>query len=191
MHLKYHILPYNHTVGSCPLLYFIFSVNTKSSPVEYITHASVYSQLLVIMAPIPDPPCGMRFCRKCNEFLPISEFYPGQRRYQCRSHTVSVRDPKVRVKRLSDPPKRAVCQIWQNSWEDSAILMEKKRIDITQAKVRKMFHDRGIEPTLKHRIVPLNPRALLTSENAKIVSTEERKALMACWRALRRQPQPS
>ena len=69
--------------------------------------------------------------------------------------------------------------------------MEKKRIDITQAKVRKMFHDRGIEPTLKHRIVPLNPRALLTSENAKIVSTEERKALMACWRALRRQPQPS
>uniref|UniRef100_A0A6U4XKB5 Uncharacterized protein n=1 Tax=Hemiselmis andersenii TaxID=464988 RepID=A0A6U4XKB5_HEMAN len=38
------------------------------------------------MSPIPDPPCGLRFCRQCNEFKPLSEFPAGKRRYQCRKH---------------------------------------------------------------------------------------------------------
>ena len=34
--------------------------------------------------PIPDPPNGVRFCRKCNSFLPLSDFPTGRRRYECK-----------------------------------------------------------------------------------------------------------
>ena len=138
------------------------------------------------MQPLPDPPCGMRFCRKCEEFLPISAFPNGPRRYRCRLHTVDYSNPKVKAKRLADPVQKAVYQIWQVSWEDSKFLMDKKGIRISQPEIRKIFHNLGIEPTLKHRIVPMKPRELLTPENVRVVSSEDRKAFMACWRAVHR-----
>ena len=36
--------------------------------------------------PIPDPPNGVRFCRKCNDFLPLLDFPSGKRRYECKVH---------------------------------------------------------------------------------------------------------
>ena len=95
-------------------------------------------------------------------------------------------NPKVKAKRLADPVQKAVYQIWQVSWEDSKFLMDKKGIQISQPEIRKIFEELGIEPTLKHRIVPMKPRELLTLDNVRVVSSEDRKAFMACWRAVQR-----
>jgi len=41
------------------------------------------------MGPIPDPPSGVRFCRKCNSFLPLSDFPSGKRRHECKVQSPS------------------------------------------------------------------------------------------------------
>ena len=85
---------------------------------------------------------------------------------------------------LSDPKRRALWNIWHHAWLDSKHLLGKREICISQAEISDLFEKSGVEPDIdKHRVVPRNPRAPLTTENAFLVSLASRKALMALWRS--------
>lgn len=59
--------------------------------------------------PIPDPPNGVRFCRKCNCFLSLSDFPSGKRRHECKVRDAAAADPF-----LSPPPTQCLCQTMHN-----------------------------------------------------------------------------
>ena len=53
------------------------------------------------------PDCnGVRFCRVCNEFLPICAFPTGQRRYTCKTHLWMRVGIKAQKKLLAKPGKK-------------------------------------------------------------------------------------
>jgi hypothetical protein len=67
------------------------------------------------------PDCnGVRFCRVCNQFVPISAFPKGQRRYTCKTHLWM----RVRIKAqralFAKPRKKLLSSIWNrnNCYED-------------------------------------------------------------------------
>ena len=49
---------------------------------------------------------GVRFCRVCNEFLPIYAFPTGQRRYTCKTHLWMRVGIKAQKKLLAKPGKK-------------------------------------------------------------------------------------
>lgn len=63
---------------------------------------------------------GVRFCRVCNAFLPISMFPAGQRRYTCRPHLWQRVGKKSRqAVHRARPRKRLLASIWTRCWKDA------------------------------------------------------------------------
>jgi hypothetical protein len=152
--------------------------------------------------PIPDPPNGVRFCRKCNEFHPIADFPEGKRRHECKvcdlwceslplgnradlcqqAH-IWKRASLSSKKTLKSPDKKALRKIWQYAWVDSESLLGKRDIHMNQAEIMHLFKGSDIELDAdKYRVVPRNPHVPLTVENAKIVSPGSRRTLVAMWK---------
>lgn len=65
------------------------------------------------------PDCnGVRFCRVCNEFLPICAFPTGQRRYTCKTHLWMRVGIKAQKKLFAKPRKKLLSSIWNNCYKD-------------------------------------------------------------------------
>lgn len=62
------------------------------------------------MVQVPDHPCGTRFCKQCCSFLPLSEFYSGVRRHECKRHA-SERARRYRISKPQDEDKRAIVRV--------------------------------------------------------------------------------
>jgi hypothetical protein len=65
---------------------------------------------------------GVRFCRVCNEFLPIDMFPIGQRRFTCRPHLWERIGKKSRKALLLKPRKRLLASIWTRCYKDARML---------------------------------------------------------------------
>ena len=61
---------------------------------------------------------GVRFCRVCNEFLPIYAFPTGQRRYTCKTHLWMRVGIKAQKKLLAKPGKKLLSCIWNSCYKD-------------------------------------------------------------------------
>ena len=61
---------------------------------------------------------GVRFCRVCNEFLPIYAFPTGQRRYTCKTHLWMRVGIKAQKKLFAKPRKKLLSSIWNNCYKD-------------------------------------------------------------------------
>jgi hypothetical protein len=65
------------------------------------------------------PDCnGVRFCRVCNEFLPIYAFPTGQRRYTCKTHLWIRVGIKSQKKLFAKPRKKLFSSIWNICYKD-------------------------------------------------------------------------
>ncbi len=133
------------------------------------------------MAPIPDSPCGLRFCRQCNEFKPVSEFPAGKRRYQCRKH-VQERCKASRQKQNDGcGSKKAVARVWHAAYVDARAVFQRKVTKLSQADVAKLFAEDGVEPSAEFRALPVNPDEAISPHNAILVSKGERRMLVREW----------
>ena len=62
---------------------------------------------------------GVRFCRVCNAFLPLSMFPKGHRRYTCRPHLWQRIGKKARKAAYKAAPRRRLlASIWTRCWKD-------------------------------------------------------------------------
>mmetsp|Transcript_32303 Transcript_32303/g.75210 ORF Transcript_32303/g.75210 Transcript_32303/m.75210 type:complete len:154 (-) Transcript_32303:15-476(-) len=130
------------------------------------------------MAPIPDSPCGLRFCRDCNEFKPIGEFPKGKRRYQCRKH---VEERCKQWRRKAGVSKKVLARVWHAAYMDARAVFQRKVTKLSQADVAKLFAEDGIEPAVSFRALPVDPSAVISADNAILVSMDERRRLVREW----------
>jgi hypothetical protein len=70
-------------------------------------------------------------------------------------------------------------------WADSQIVFGRKNAGLTQADVRHLFEQKGMEPDLGWRVVPKDPQAEWGVENAEIVPKGVRNALIKTERSNR------
>ena len=62
---------------------------------------------------------GVRFCRVCNAFLPLSMFPKGHRRYTCRPHLWQRIGKKARKAAYKAAPRRRLlASIWTRCWKN-------------------------------------------------------------------------
>ena len=129
------------------------------------------------MSPIPDHPGGLRFCRQCATFLPISQFHAGVRRFECKTHALE-RAAKYRKDAVPvDASRRAVQRVWHAFWTDCRIL-GRKNAGLKQKDVRLLFEQKGMEPDINCRVVPKNPDVEWGVGNAEIVPKHIRSELV-------------
>lgn len=133
-----------------------------------------------IMTPIPEHPDGSRFCRRCGCFLPISQFHAGVRRFECKRHALE-RAGRYRKNTIPDASRRAVARVWHALWADSRIVFGRQKVGLTQADVKKLFKEKGVDPDLAWRVVPRNPDDEWGFNNAAIVPKDVRKALVSLF----------
>jgi hypothetical protein len=143
----------------------------------YMIHATASCK---IMAPIPDHPGGLRFCRQCAAFLPINLFHAGVRRFECKTHALE-RAGRYRKNTVPvDASRRAVQRVWHAFWTDCRIF-GRKNAGLKQKDVRLLFEQKGIEPDINYRVVPKNPDAEWGVVNAEIVPKHIRSELVTAF----------
>ena len=147
------------------------------------------------------PDCnGVRFCRVCNEFLPICAFPTGQRRYTCKTHLWMRVGIKAQKKLFAKPRKKLLSSIWNNCYKDGRRLARCLGLDalnlsptLTQAEIASML-DAGaaLEPQRSQlgvdqmAVLPVNLMAPLSTENAALVTKDERRRLFARLRSVQK-----
>ena len=93
------------------------AVQTASPPssVQCVQPPTVQNTGLSV---VPDHE-GVRFCRVCNAFLPLSMFPKGHRRYTCRPHLWQRIGKKARQAAYRAMPRRKLlASIWTRCWKD-------------------------------------------------------------------------
>ena len=85
------------------------------------------------LAVIPDLN-GVRFCRVCEDFLPITEFPRGQRRYTCKLHLWERTGRKAKKTLLMKPRKKLLSRMWMQCYKDRAVFGQ-DRVELTQADI--------------------------------------------------------
>ena len=141
---------------------------------------------------------GVRFCRVCNEFLPIYAFPTGQRRYTCKTHLWMRVGIKAQKKLFAKPQKKLFSSIWNSCYKDGQRLARCLGLGawdlsptLTQADIGSML-DAGaaLEPPRSQlgvdqmALLPINLMAPLSTENAALVTKDERQRLFARLRSV-------
>ena len=133
------------------------------------------------MAPIPDHPSCSRFCRQCSSYLPLSEFHGGVRRFECKKHALERASRYRKKARPEGAEKRAVARVWHALWADSKMVFGRQKAGLTQADVRRLFAEKGVEPDLSWRVVPKDPDDEWGFPNAAVVPKAVRRELVAVF----------
>ena len=155
----------------------------SNSEIEDSQHADeINSKVMNVLSKptkVPDLN-GVRFCRVCNEFLPIDMFPIGQRRFTCRPHLWERIGKKSRKALLLKPRKRLLASIWTRCYKDARMIglsLVLKQADIDR--ILDTIEEQG--PNLCIDEVALVPRELsvpMSKENTALVSKQERQALL-------------
>ena len=80
---------------------------------------------------------GVRFCRVCQAFKPVSIFPAGPRRFACRTHFWERQGKLRKLVLFTNPRKRAVICLWKRLYEDSRTIGVS--IALTQVEVAEML----------------------------------------------------
>jgi hypothetical protein len=146
---------------------------------------------------------GVRFCRVCNEFLPIYAFPTGQRRYTCKTHLWMRVGIKAQKKLFAKPRKKLLSSIWNNCYKDGRRLARclglgarDLSLTLTQADIGSMLDagaalepprsQLGVDTFDQMALLPINLMAPLSTENAALVTKDERQRLFAKLRSVQK-----
>jgi hypothetical protein len=123
-----------------------------------------------------------RLCIKCGEEHPLHDFPTGIFRFECKKH-VWCRAKQSRKKVFAaDPSKRVFWHVWHRAWSDARAVYKKNGIPLKQADIAALFLIAGLVPGMDHRVVPKDACKPLNLDNAALVTTAERRRLIAMWR---------
>jgi hypothetical protein len=116
-----------------------------------------------------------RFCRHCRQFLPITAFPAGRRRYICREHLYQRVKLPARLRVQADDKRRDLVKLWARCRTDSKNLGQ-TRIELNQSEIAEILKDKGID--LAYAIVPANSSQVLSPANCAVVLNETRRDLI-------------
>lgn len=183
--------------------YTHFTAKDSDSDSEVEESACVKSNDLRVMnssklAVVPD--CnGVRFCRVCNQFLPICMFPKGQRRYTCKTHLWARVGIKAQKALLAKPRKKLLSSMWNSCYKDGRRLARCLGLDaldfsptLTQADIGSMLDADALETQRSQlgvdqmALLPINLMAPLSTENVALVTKNERRALFDKLRSVQK-----
>ena len=85
---------------------------------------------------------GRRFCRVCDDYLPLAAFPAGQRRYTCRAHLWERVGRPAKRTLLAKPQKRLLSRLWMQCYKDRLVLGH-ERVELTQADLATLLEAAG------------------------------------------------
>ena len=140
---------------------------------------------------VPDPAGKVRFCTHCEDFIPITPFPSGPRRFVCKAHMrASCR--RSTQKMLGNPQKRALSKVWARAYTDRR-RFDQPRIGIKQAEIDKLLTV-GVADEMRDNVllydnlakrvavIPIDPSKVLCVSNAALVAFSTRKLLLKQWK---------
>jgi hypothetical protein len=124
---------------------------------------------------------GKRFCRMCDDYLPLAAFPAGQRRYACRTHLWQRVGRPAKRKMLAKPQKRLLSRLWMQCYKDRLVFGH-ARVELTQAELAGLLEaaaagDNASASELA--VLPKDPRMPLSLGNAVLASREARAKMLA------------
>jgi hypothetical protein len=134
---------------------------------------------------------GVRYCTHCEDFIPITSFPSGTRRFVCKKH-MKASATRSTQKMLNNPQKRALKKIWSRCYKDCR-LFQQKGIGIKQTEIDKILKI-GVADEIEKNVVlyenlakgmavvPIDPTNVLNISNAVLVTPSTRKLLMKRWK---------
>jgi hypothetical protein len=156
---------------------------------------------------VPDAPGGIRFCTACDNFLPVSQFPVGPRRFLCKTHMWATAGKKAKAKRMADTNKMILFRLWGKAYDDSkrfnrawrtpddtdAQSINHAHISITQREIEQLLHiatnysseavyDNHREFARRIAVVPVNPKEVLSLCNAALVPNTIKRQLFRSWK---------
>jgi len=154
--------------------------DSNNGDVELLRNPTARTRLVAV----PDLH-GRRYCRVCKNFLPLTAFPQGQRRFTCRAHLWQ-RIGKRAQKTLSDKPrKRLLARMWMQLWKDRLVfgqtLVELKQADINTL-LEAHLGGRPDKPIGELAVIPRNASVPVSNGNAVLVAKQARRELLAGFR---------
>jgi hypothetical protein len=128
----------------------------------------------------PDAPEGLRFCKGCNEFLPIDRFHAkAGSRFECKTHLA-----ERRAKYTSTPVAEitATVKIWRFFLVDCKTVWGHGKAGVSQKVIRSLLQDKKTSRYDDLRIVPLDPQGEWQAGNFTLVSVYARRHLVKAFR---------
>jgi hypothetical protein len=136
------------------------------------------------LTPVPDLD-GRRYCRVCKDFMPLTAFPRGQRRFTCRAHLWQ-RIGKRAQQKLSDKPrKKLLARMWMQLWKDRRVfgqtVVALKQADINA--LLEAFLGGGSDKSKDGlTVLPRDPSVPVSNGNAVLVMKQARRELLAGYR---------
>jgi hypothetical protein len=124
---------------------------------------------------------GKRFCRMCDDYLPLAAFPAGQRRYACRTHLWQRVGRPAKRKMLAKPQKRLLSRLWMQCYKDRLVFGH-ARVELTQAELAGLLEAAAAgddETASGLAVLPKDPRRPLSLSNAVLASREARAKMLA------------
>ena len=153
------------------------------------------------LAAVPDLN-NVRFCRVCEDFLPVTEFPRGQRRYTCRVHLWERNGRKAKKTLLTKPRKKLLTRMWMQCYRDWACRdrdllgydCNNDRVGLTQGDINSLLDmetclqradgnsvtnsgEVNADAITELAVMPKDLSKPLSKENAMLVSKEERRQM--------------
>ena len=136
---------------------------------------------------------GRRFCRVCQDMLPVERFSTGVRRYICRRHLYERVQLPCKQRMLTNPRKKLLWQIWKRCWVDAKIIFGQPRISLLQRDIQSILTEKLTEklPDALEELpaelnslslMPADPSIKLSCKNMVLVPPMLRKALLRARR---------
>jgi hypothetical protein len=132
------------------------------------------------MRSIPDRN-GERFCHDCQEFISVSSFPSGVKRYQCIEHLQKRMKSARQILYEKDGESRKAARMHHTAYEDARAVFKRPGISISQKTVRELFASTGVSIGPLFRLVPEDPESTLDAGNVLVVQSEIRKRLVKAF----------
>ena len=162
-----------HIVPKLDVNHHHYGVKTDDRTQQVARYGRVYKRKLpskrLCTRTRTDAPPGMRFCRFCNDFLPLDKFYSTVKRYVCRRHHID------RVARTEDARNKAdpTELISTNAWLDLTTvrsLFGFDSVNYDRSDMRMLMIQAGIPWGLGPRVLPIDPQRPMRPRNVAVVS---------------------
>jgi len=136
------------------------------------------------LAVVPDLD-GRRYCRVCQDFLPLTAFPRGQRRFTCQAHLWQ-RIGKRAQQKLSDKPrKKLLARMWMQLWKDQRVVGQTV-VALKQADINTLLEahlgSSSDKPKGGLTVLPRDPSVPVSSGNTVLVMKQARRELLAGYR---------
>jgi hypothetical protein len=123
-------------------------------------------------------PDGTRFCKTCAGFLPLEQFYPSAKAYQCKTH-IRAQLAKWKKDAMANPSTKVLINLCDIFRSDGRRVFNRNTVGINHSDLDELFKSKGVKPTNEWRIMPIDPYVAWDLDNITIVSKKVRKVLVS------------